>query len=53
MSLEAAIYAYTSIVNRKRKYGINLFDYEIPLIEHIEPVLLETFKGDIIETLNE
>ena len=53
VSVEAAENAYRSIVNRRRKYGMNLFDYEVPLIEHLEPVLLETFQGEIIKTTNE
>ena len=53
MSMEAATYAYIGIVNRKRKYGMGLFDFEIPLINHLEPVILETFEGDIIETIDE
>ena len=49
MSLNAACQAYSGIANRIRKYGQNLFDYEIPLIEHLDPVLLETRKYKIIQ----
>ena len=53
MSMEAAINAYSNIVSRRNKYGMDLFDYEVPLIKHLEPVLMETFKHDIIETIDE
>ncbi|MCR5836928.1 MAG: ImmA/IrrE family metallo-endopeptidase [Lachnospiraceae bacterium] len=50
MSISAATNAYKNIVSRKKKYGMNLFDYEIALIEHLDPVLIEIFTGKIIET---
>lgn len=53
MSMEAAINAYSNIVSRRNKHGMNLFDYEVSLIRHIEPALIERFQGDIIETLDE
>ena len=53
MSMEAAMNAYSNIVSRRNKYGMDLFDYEVSFIEHLDPVLLETFQGDIIETLDE
>ncbi len=53
MSMEAAIYAYTGITNRKKKYKMNLFDFEVPLIEHLEPVLLEIHNYEIIDKDNE
>ena len=34
-------------------YGMDLFDYEVSFIDHLEPVILETFQGNIIETLDE
>ncbi len=43
LSLEAANYASENIHNRRKKYGYKIFDYEIPLIEHLEPALLETY----------
>ena len=53
MSMEAALNAYSNIVNRKRTYGMNLFDYEVSLIEHLEPVIMETFKYSIIDTIDD
>ena len=41
MSMEAACNAYSRIVNRRKKLANKLFEYEIPLIKHLEPVLLE------------
>ncbi len=49
MSLSAAHNAYKNVISRKKVYQTNLFDYEVPLIEHLEPVLIETFTGKIIE----
>ena len=51
--MEAAINAYSNIVSRRKKYGLDLFDYEVSFIEYIEPALLETFHGDVMETLDE
>ena len=53
MSMEAARNAYSNIVSRRNKYGMDLFDYEVSFIDHLEPVILETFQGNIIETLDE
>ncbi len=53
MSMEAAKNAYSNIVSRRKKYGMDLFDFEVPLIECIEPSLMEIFSGDIIETVKE
>lgn len=41
ISTEAAHNVLSNLCNRKRKYGYRLFDYEIPLISHLEPKLLE------------
>ena len=49
MSMEAAKNAYLNIVSRRNKYGNNLFDYEVTLINQIEPVLLETYSYEIIK----
>ena len=49
MSLEAASYAVSGIRNRIKKFNYDLFDYEIPLIRQLEPILLETHKYKIIE----
>ena len=49
MSLEAASYAVSRIRNRIKKFNYDLFDYEIPLIRQLEPILLETHKYKIIE----
>ena len=46
VSYEAAYNVYSNLLNRKNKYGYRLFDYEIPLIEHLEPVLLEVYKKE-------
>lgn len=43
-SSTAARNAYSNIVNRRNKYGYHIFDYEIRLINQIEPVLLEVYK---------
>jgi hypothetical protein len=51
--MEAAMNAYSNIVSRRNKYGMDLFDYEVSFIDHLEPVILETFQGNIIETLDE
>lgn len=34
---------HSNIVNRKRRYGYKLFDYEVRLVGHLEPVLIEAF----------
>ena len=46
VSYEAACNVCANLVNRKKKYGYRLFDYEIPLIEHLEPVLLEVYQKE-------
>lgn len=43
-SMEAAYNVYSNLCNRRKKYGYQLFDYEIPLIEHLEPILLEVYS---------
>ena len=43
-SLSAARNASTNIVNRRNKYGYKLFDYEVRLIEHLEPLLIEVYQ---------
>ena len=43
-SYEAAFYICSNVVNRRNKYGYQVFDYEIELIEHLEPVLLEVYS---------
>ena len=40
----AARNASTNIVNRRNKYGYKLFDYEVRLIEHLEPLLIEVYQ---------
>ena len=49
MSIEAARNACSRIKNHRRKYNRNLFDYEVSLIQLIEPVLLEVHEFEIIE----
>lgn len=45
-SLAVARNVYINLRNRKNKYEYHLFGYEVPLIEHLEPVLLEVYlKG--------
>ena len=46
VSYEAAVYACANIINRKKKYGYDLFDYEVKLIEHLEPVLIEVYRKE-------
>lgn len=46
VSYEAAMYACSNIMNRRMNYGYKLFDYEIRLIEHLEPVLIEVYKRE-------
>lgn len=46
VSHEAAVNTKMNILNRKRKYGYDLFDYEVKLIEHLEPVLIEVFRNE-------
>ena len=53
MSMEAAINACSNILSRRNKYGMNLFDYEVSLIGHLEPVLMETFKYDILKSCDD
>ncbi len=42
-SLEAAGYICANVNNRRNKYGYRIFDYEVELIEHLEPILLEIY----------
>lgn len=46
VSMTAATNAYSNIVNRRNTYGYKLFDYEVPLIEQLDPVLLEAYKNE-------
>ena len=43
-SLSAARNASTNIVNRRNKYGYKLFDFEVRLIEHLDPLLIEVYQ---------
>ena len=43
---KGAVNTKMNILNRKRKYGYDLFDYEVKLIEHLEPVLIEVFRNE-------
>lgn len=43
VSMEAAGNAASNIRNRKRKYGNRIFDYEIPLLEHLDKDAYEIF----------
>jgi len=43
-SMAAAYNAYSNLRNRREKYGYHLFDYEIQLINHLEPILLEVYS---------
>jgi len=45
-SLEAADNVYSNLHNRRKKYSYHLFDYEIPLINHLDPVLLEVYSRE-------
>ncbi|MBD5096878.1 MAG: ImmA/IrrE family metallo-endopeptidase [Lachnospiraceae bacterium] len=45
-SLKAAKNASTNIINRRNKYGYKLFDYEVRLIEHLEPPCNDIFSTD-------
>jgi Zn-dependent peptidase ImmA (M78 family) len=53
LSKTAAANASSNIINRKEKYGYHLFDYEVKLIEHLEPVLLEVYPNIKEETAYE
>lgn len=39
-----ASHVRSNIINRINKFDYELFDYEVRLIEHIEPVLIEVYK---------
>ncbi len=45
-SFEAASYICANIINRRNKYGYQVFDYEVDLIEHLEPVLLGIYVNE-------
>ena len=45
VSNEAACNASSNLENRKQKYGYQLFEYEIPLIEHLEPGLIDVYSN--------
>lgn len=40
----AATNVISNLNNRKRYYGYQIFDYEIPLIEQVEPILVEVHR---------
>lgn len=46
VSMEAAGNAASNIRNRKRKHGNRIFDYEIPLLEHLDKDAYEIFIRD-------
>ena len=43
VSMTVANNVCSNIVNRRRKYGYSMFDYEVRLVEHLEPVLVEVY----------
>ena len=43
-SISAAHNVYSNIRNRVSKYGRKIFDYEVKLIEHLDPVLIERYR---------
>ena len=43
VSMEAAGNAASNIKNRKKKYGNKIFDYEIPLLEHLDKDAYDVF----------
>ncbi|MCR5293523.1 MAG: ImmA/IrrE family metallo-endopeptidase, partial [Eubacterium sp.] len=51
LSVEASIYAFQEIKNRRKKYKMALFDYEVPLINHLDPTILKDANVEIIETV--
>lgn len=44
VSKSAAANVTSNLENRKSRYGYQIFDYEIPLIEQIEPILVEVHR---------
>lgn len=50
ISYTAAKYAYSQISKRIKRYQKNLFDYEIALVEHLDPLLLEPVDHKFIKT---
>lgn len=38
-----ANFVYSNIFNRRKKYDYRLFDYEVRLMEHLDPVLIEVY----------
>ena len=44
VSKSAAANVTSNLENRKSRYGDQIFDYEIPLIEQIEPILVEVHR---------
>ena len=42
-SQSVAYNVQSNIINRRKKYKYKLFDYEIKLIEHLNPVLVEVY----------
>lgn len=51
VSYTAACNVRKSINNRKHYHGHTVFDYEVKLINHIEPVLVEVYKLDDSEVV--
>jgi len=45
-SLSVAEHVCSNLSKRKEKYGYRLFDFEITLIEHLEPALLEVYSKE-------
>lgn len=41
-----AEHAVSNIINRKNKYGYKVFDYEVRLIEHLDPILIEVYMNE-------
>jgi len=42
-SMAAATNVVSNIQNRRNKYGYDIFDYEIRLLNHLDPLLLEVY----------
>ncbi len=47
VSLSAAENAASNIANRLEKYGYYLFDHEKPLIQFLEPDLLDIYSEEL------
>ena len=46
VSLSAADNAHSNICERMRWYGYKIFDYEVPLLEHLIPIEFELYKRE-------